>query len=124
MTDPRKLEADETDDFELVSQDPAAWYETPQAVLDDQHLAVAEKARLLEEWARDLADRSGAADEGMVPAADGGSDRDVRMLDRVSKARAILGATADNDAALSPSQRLWRRIAGAFQGGDAKKLTL
>lgn len=111
----------ETDDFATVSQDPAAWYPLPQAILDDPQLRRAEKASLLAEWAQDLADRSTAADEGMVPDRPGPIDRDVRMQDRVAEAQAVLAAMAAEDAALSFPQRLWRRITGADQGAGAAK---
>ncbi|MGL6043472.1 MAG: hypothetical protein ACRC1J_06065 [Sandaracinobacteroides sp.] len=123
MTEARKLDANHTDDFDLVSQDPAAWYSVPQAVLDDTTLTRAEKARLLDEWAQDIADRSSAADEGMVPETAGLADRDVRMIDRVTEAQAALAEMIADDAALSLPRRLWRRIAAAVQGDSAAKLT-
>lgn len=115
--------ADQTDDFDLVSQDPAAWYSQPQAVLVDPQLCYAEKARLLDEWARDLADRSTAADEGMVPDVPGLIDDDVRMQDRIIAAQAELAAIAADSTALSLPQRLWRRIAAVVQGSDESKPT-
>jgi hypothetical protein len=123
MTDAANHDTDQTDDFDLVSQDPAAWYDAPQAVLDDAGLSRAEKARLLDEWARDLADRSSAADEGMVPDTAGLTDRDLRMVDRVTTAQAALAEMVADDAALSLPARLWRRIAAAVQGGEAAKRT-
>lgn len=111
----------ETSDFALVSQDPAAWYRLPQAIVDDPQLTRTEKAGLLAEWALDLADRSTAADEGMVPDAAGSIDGDVRMQDRVAAAQAALAALTDDAAALSFPQRLWRRITGTDQGGEAAK---
>jgi hypothetical protein len=115
--------ADQTDDFDVVSQDPAAWYRQPQAILDDAQLRHGEKARLLEEWALDLADRSTAADEGMVPEVPGLIDRDVKMQDRIIAAQAELAAIVADDAALSLPQRLWRRITAAVQGTDDAKRT-
>ena len=113
MTNP-----DQTDDFDVVSQDPAAWYHLPQAVLDDAQLRHAEKARLLDEWALDLADRSTAADEGMVPEVPGLIDRDVKLQDKIIAAQAALAAIVADDAALSLPQRLWRRITAAVQGSS------
>ncbi|WP_310498449.1 hypothetical protein [Sandarakinorhabdus sp.] len=115
---------DHTDDFDLVSQDPAAWYLQPQAVLDDAQLSHAEKGRLLEEWALDIGDRSTAADEGMVAEIPVLVDRDARMQDRIISAQAELALMAANDAALSLPQRLWRRITAAVQGGPAANDTL
>lgn len=124
MTNAEKLDADHTDDFDLVSQDPAAWYRLPQAVLDDGSLTHAEKARLLEEWARDLGDRDSAADEGMIPEAAGLADSDIRMHVRVAAAQAALAETVADDAALSSPRRLWRRIVTAVQGDSAAKSTM
>jgi hypothetical protein len=115
--------ADQTDDFDLVSQDPAAWYSQPQAILNDGQLHHAEKARLLEEWALDLADRSTAADEGMVPDVPGLIDRDVKMQDKIIAAQADLTAIVADDAALSLPRRLWRRITATVQGSDDAKRT-
>ncbi|MBC7519982.1 MAG: hypothetical protein H7268_02640 [Sandarakinorhabdus sp.] len=121
----------ETDDFATVSQDPAAWYRQPQAILDDPQLRRAEKASLLAEWALDLGDRNTAADEGMLPDVPGLIDRDIRMQDRVAAAQAALAAMivddAAHDASLSFPQRLWRRTTGADQEagleGDAANVT-
>ena len=113
----------ETNDFEIVKQDPAAWYPLPQAVLDDVNLTTTEKHSLLDEWAHDLADRSTAADEGMVPDKVGLVDKDVRMQDRVAEARAMLATLADTPDTLSFAARIWRRITGADQAGEPAKVT-
>ena len=107
---PAMINADQTNDFDLVSQDPAAWYGQPQAILDDAQLRHGEKARLLDEWALDLADRRTAADEGMVPEVPRLIDRDVKMQDRIISAQADLATIVAEDAAQSLPQRLWRRI--------------
>ena len=101
----------ETDDFATVLLDPAAWYHHPQAVVDDTSLSQDEKRALLTEWEQDVADRSAAADEGMVPEVPGIIDRDVKIQDRLAAARTALEAQADTEF-MSLPQRLWRRIAG------------
>lgn len=104
----------ETDDFDIVLQDPAAYYRVPQAIVDDKNLSLAEKHALLAEWELDLADRSTAADEGMVPETPGLIDRDVKMHDRVVAARAALDAAGEADSGLlSLPRRIWKRITGA-----------
>ena len=104
----------ETDDFDIVLQDPAAYYRVPQAVVDDKNLKYSEKQALLKEWEHDLGDRSTAADEGMVPDLPGLIDRDVKMHDRVVAARAALEALGDTDAGLlALPRRIWQRITGA-----------
>ncbi|MBC7506049.1 MAG: hypothetical protein H7267_10050 [Sandarakinorhabdus sp.] len=112
----------ETNDFDLVKQDPAAWYRLPQAVLDDTNLSSAEKYSLLDVWAHDLADRSNAADEGMVADAAALADSDVRMQDRVAEAQAMLSDMAATPDTLSLAARIWRRITGADQSAKPVKV--
>jgi hypothetical protein len=104
----------ETEDFDIVLQDPAAYYRLPQAIVDDAALSLAEKHALLAEWELDLADRSTATDEGMVPDAPELIDRDVKMHDRVIDARAALEAAGTGDAGfVSLAIRIWRRVTKA-----------
>ncbi len=98
--------------FDIVCGDPAAFFDTPQAIVDDTTLSRAEKLQLLDEWAQDLADRSTAADEGMVPDRAGPIDRDVRMAAAVVEARAAVETGADNHTP-SLAVRLWKRLTGA-----------
>ena len=102
----------ETNDFDLVKQDPAAWYHLPQAVLDDVNLTMAEKHALLEEWAHDITDRSAATDEGMAPDDPALIDHDVRMHVKVVAAQTALAAMTDAAEPLSLAARIWRRITG------------
>ena len=113
----------ETGDFEIVRQDPAAWYRQPQAILRDGDLTVAEKRSLLEEWAQDLADRSNAAGEGMVPETHGQTDTDLGMQDNVIAALATLEGVADSPERPTLAARIWRRITGADQASDPVKVT-
>lgn len=113
----------ETNDFDLVKQDPAAWYQLPQAVLDDANLTMAEKHALLDEWAHDLADRSTATDEGMVPDVPALIDHDVRMHALVVAAQAALAAMADSPEPLSLAARIWRRITGGDQPAALENVT-
>lgn len=113
----------ETSDFDLVKQDPAAWYSQPQAIIDDISLSSAEKYALLEEWAHDLADRSSATDEGMVPVVAGLVDHDVQMRDKLTEAQKALSemdATPERESLVA---RIWRRIIGANQPADPAKVT-
>lgn len=117
------INLNETSDFETVRQDPAAWYRVPQAVLDDSTLTTAEKQSLLDEWAQDLADRSTAADEGMVPETADITDRDIRMQDRVADAQKALAGLAETGGVPSIATRIWRRITGSDQEAAPAKLT-
>jgi hypothetical protein len=98
--------------FDVVAGDPEAFFETPQAVVDDATLSRTEKLQLLDEWAQDLADRSTAADEGMVPDGAGPIDRDVRMAAAVVEARAAVETGEDNHKP-PLAVRLWKRLTGA-----------
>ena len=98
--------------FDIVCGDPAAFFDTPQAIVDDTTLSRTEKLQLLDEWAQDLADRSTAADEGMVPYRAGPIDRDVRMAAAVVEARAAVETGEDNHKP-SLAVRMWKRLTGA-----------
>ncbi|MGL4542822.1 MAG: hypothetical protein ACRCUI_09965 [Polymorphobacter sp.] len=97
--------------FDIVAGDPAAYFETPQGIVDDATLNRAEKLQLLNEWALDLADRNTAVDEGMVPDHGGPLDRDVQMAAAVTAAHATVSAGADSQVAALPL-RLWKRLTG------------
>jgi hypothetical protein len=104
--------ADHSDPFDIVSGDPAAYFETPQAIADDSSLSRAEKLQLLDEWAKDIADRSSAADEGMIPDVPGRIDRDVALASQIFAVREAVEAT--QEAGLIPAAvRLWKRLTGA-----------
>ena len=110
MTNQPVTDALETSDFDHVMKDPAAWYRFPSDVLDDRQLSRSEKQDVLNEWERDLADRSAAAGEGMVPETPALIDRDVRMHDKVVSAQKALVDLIDDEDGASVLQRLWRRI--------------
>ena len=47
----------ETDDFNIVVADPAAFYSEPAAILSDTGLTRRQRLHLLTEWAQDILDR-------------------------------------------------------------------
>lgn len=101
-----------SDPFEIVCSDPAAYFDTPQAIVDDPTLTRTEKLQLLDEWAHDLDDRSRSAAEGMIPDATGLLDRDVKLGAAIVAARLLVETGADTPGASLPV-RLWRRLIGA-----------
>jgi hypothetical protein len=101
----------ETGEFDVVLGDPAAFYRQPGAVLDDPTITRDERHALLTAWAQDLADRSNAMGEGMVPEANGVAERDVAMASAVAAALAAL-PPADESGLLAATGRLWRRLTG------------
>jgi hypothetical protein len=101
-----------SDPYDIVCGDPAAYFTSPQAVLDDVNLTRAEKLELLDEWAHDLSDRNSAAEEGMIPDAAGPIDRDVTLGAAIVAARALVDASPDTPPPSLP-MRLWRRLTGA-----------
>ena len=113
----------ETNDFDLVKQDPAAWYHLPRAVLDDANLTMAERHALLDEWALDIADRSAATDEGMAPDKPSLTDHDIRMQTLVAEAQAALAGRGDAAEPLSLAARIWRRITGSGQPAALANVT-
>lgn len=112
----------ETSDFEIIKQDPSAWYSLPQAILDDAGLSHSEKRSLLDEWEQDLVDRSAASDEGMVPEVPALIDHDDTMRERVRAAQSALGGTGASET-LSLVTRIWRRITGTDQLTEPSKVT-
>ena len=66
-------------DFDRALKDPAAAFETPEAVLGDGHLTTEQKRQILERWRQDAELLEKAAAENMA----GG---EPNMLHRVSKA--------------------------------------
>jgi hypothetical protein len=103
----------ETGDFDVVLSDPAAFFGSPQAILDDATLSTAEMQQLLTAWRQDLADRHGAADEGMLPDVPGIIEADVRLGEAIVAALATIEArTADEDSRPNLPTRIWRRLTG------------
>lgn len=100
-----------SDPYDIVCSDPAAYFDTPQTVVDDTSLTRAEKLQLLDEWAQDLADRSRSGDEGMIPDVPGAIDRDVKLSTAIVAARLLVESGADSTEASLPV-RLWRRLTG------------
>jgi hypothetical protein len=60
---------DETQDFDVVVMNPAAFYNGPADVMDDAELTRAQKLRLLEEWEIDLKRTLESDSEGMAQTA-------------------------------------------------------
>lgn len=57
----------DTDDFDIVTANPAAYYAGPADVFNDPQLTKDQKQRLLEEWETDLKQRLTSDSEGMAP---------------------------------------------------------
>ncbi len=99
----------ETDEFDVVLGDPAAYFHHPQAVLDDPSLTMTERRHLLNAWAQDLADRSASVDEGMVPENLKAVERDVALTAAVELAISKLPVD-DKPGLMAVTGRLWRRL--------------
>ncbi len=104
--------ADHSDPFDIVLGDPAAYFETPRAIADDSSLSRAEKLQLLDEWAKDIADRSSAADEGMIPDVPGQIECDDALAAKIFAVREAVEATPE-DGLITTAVRLWKRLTGA-----------
>ncbi len=106
--------ADDTDDFDIVATNPAAYYTGPADVFDDPELTREQKLRLLEEWEIDLtrqleSDAEGMA-QGMDQADEGKRANDAALLKQVSNWRR---RAMEEDIAAAKSTvmgRMWRRI--------------
>ena len=66
------MTADDTDDFDIVATNPAAYYTGPADVFDDPDLTREQKLRLLEEWEIDLTRQLESDGEGMAQGGGGG----------------------------------------------------
>ncbi len=102
-------DAPSADTFDMVCGDPAAYFETPQAIADSAELTRAEKLQLLGEWATDLANRSNAADEGMTPEKTSISNRDMAIQAQILDVRAKVESKPDAPLA-AMVLRVWNRL--------------
>lgn len=107
------MTADDTDDFDIVATNPAAYYTGPADVFEDPDLTRAQKLRLLEEWEIDLTRQLESDGEGMAQgteqADEGKRANDAALLKQVSnwRRRAL---EEDNGAKKSAIGRVWHRI--------------
>lgn len=113
---------EETDDFDTVAMDPAAFYQGPSDVLADPQLTRAQKLRLLEEWEIDLKRTLESDSEGMAQGPDtedaGESKQadDAALLRQVSnwlrRARGEEDGEAFPEASSTVLGRVWKRLFG------------
>lgn len=94
--------------FAEVVADPAAFYATPSAIVDDPALSRRERLHLLGEWAQDLVDRQVAENEGMAPETPGAGAEDTSLLRRVNAAIETVEASPEESPGLLT--RVWRRL--------------
>lgn len=62
---------DQTEDFDVVAMNPAAYYKAPADVLEDAELTQGQKLKLLEEWEQDLKRKLESDGEGMAQGVQG-----------------------------------------------------
>ena len=108
------MTAEDTNDFDIVATNPAAYYSGPAAVFDDPDLTRAEKLRLLEEWEIDLTRQLESDGEGMAQGLDqadeGRRANDAALLKQVANWRR---RAMEEDIAAANSTvvgRMWRRL--------------
>lgn len=104
-----------TEDFEVVSQDPAKYYRNPSAVADDPQLSSAERLRLLDEWHIDISRKLSSDEEGMTPPHARDSAEEASLLEEIACARGKIESTNDNEPAvdngiMAKVSRFWNRI--------------
>lgn len=100
-------EPEDVADFDLVAADPAAFYDSPEAIVADQALTRRQRLRLLDEWAQDLIDQQVADNEGMAPQAPQ-SAVETGLLRRVNASIESVEATPEENTSLVA--RVWRRL--------------
>ena len=103
--------AAETDNFDMVVADPAAFYPDPAAIVADAGLGRRQRLHLLTEWAQDLVDRQVAENEGMAPEGVRESAFDTGLLRQVNTA--IETVQASPEEATGFITRVWRRLTSA-----------
>jgi hypothetical protein len=98
----------ETEDFNIVVADPAAFYPEPGAILADKGLTRRQRLHLLTEWAQDIVDRQVAENEGMAPETIAESADETQLLRQVNAAIETVEASAEDTPGLIT--RVWRRL--------------
>ncbi len=112
----------DTEDFDVVAMNPAAYYAGPADVLADATITQEQKLRLLEEWEQDLKRQLESDGEGMAqgtgdaqPAEGQGAD-DAALLRQVSnhlrRARGEENGEPYPSAKKTALGRIWHRLTG------------
>lgn len=120
----------DTEDFDVVAMNPAAYYKGPADVLADAELTHAQKLKLLEEWEQDLKRKLESDGEGMAQGTQGNEHmlesrraNDAKLQAEVSKwLRTARGEEPGQDfpsAKKTALGRVWHRI---FGGPDKSKI--
>ena len=116
------MTSEDTDDFDIVATNPAAYYSGPAEVFEDSGLTRAQKLRLLEEWEIDLTRQLESDGEGMAQGLDqadeGRRANDAALLKQVSNWRR---RAMEEDATAAKSTvvgRMWRRIFSSDKPGN------
>lgn len=105
---PHATAAADTEDFDSVVADPAAFYHDPDAIIADTGLTRRQRLHLLTEWAQDIVDRQVAENEGMAPETALESADETQLLREVNAAIERVDASADDAPGLVT--RMWRRL--------------
>ena len=114
----------DTDDFDIVTANPAAYYAGPADVFNDPELTKAQKQRLLEEWEEDLKRMLSSDSEGMAPAksqldGDHKADQDAATLRQATNyLRQVRGEEKGEPFPAAPKAvlgRIWHKIFGPRQ---------
>jgi hypothetical protein len=104
----------DTEDFDVVATNPAAFYAGPDEVYADIDLTCAQKLRLLEEWEQDLTRQLESDGEGMAQGidqpVDGSRENDGALLKKVAGyRRKLTDEKVDTDKPTMVG-RVWRRL--------------
>ena len=100
-----------TEDFDMVSQNPADYYRNPLEIVEDPQLTDDERLRLLEEWHTDISNKLTADEEGMTPLHARDSARDANFLADIAQAREKIEADAQQPTGIRGAlARLWHRL--------------
>ncbi|MFT3809689.1 MAG: hypothetical protein QM698_07205 [Micropepsaceae bacterium] len=116
------MTTEDTNDFDIVATNPAAYYSGPAEVFEDPDLTRAQKLRLLEEWEIDLTRQLESDGEGMAQGLDqadeGRRANDAALLKQVANWRRRALEEDVQAANSTVVGRIWRRIFKGDKAGD------
>jgi hypothetical protein len=110
---------DGTDDFSVVSENPAEFYSSPEDILLDKRVSNEERLRLLEEWHTDISNKLTADEEGMTPESPLCSADDADLLKEIARAREKIDQNQMDDrdsvegGIVQTVARIWHRLTDA-----------
>ncbi len=100
-----------TEQFDVVMENPAIYYNHPSEIIDDPRLTTLERLRLLDEWNMDISQKLSADEEGMTPADARDSANDAVILEQIAHTKTIIeNREPVNEGIFAAIERVWHRL--------------